>query len=66
MNENNMSTELPDEELLDAELPAFTTPEEAVVFLYNRFMHAGVSECVARHYARDLKKIIDSVDFHNP
>lgn len=61
-----MSTESPDEELLDEELPAFTTPEEAVVFLYNRFMHAGVSECVARHYARDLKKIIDSVDFHNP
>ena len=56
-----MPTELPDEEL-----PAFTTPEEAVVFLYNRFIHAGVSECVARHYARDLKKIIDSVDFHNP
>jgi hypothetical protein len=66
MNGNNMSTESPDEELLDEELPAFTTPEEAVVFLYNRFMHAGVSECVARHYARDLKKIIDSVDFHNP
>ena len=66
MNGNNISTELPDAELLDEELPTFTTPEEAVVFLYNRFTHAGVSECVTRHYARDLKKIIDSVDFHNP
>ena len=46
--------------------PTFTTPEEAVVFLYNRFMHAGVSDAVAKVYARDLKKIIDSPEFYNP
>ena len=46
--------------------PSFTTAEEAVVFLYNRFMHAGVSDCVALLYARDLKKIIDSADFYLP
>lgn len=46
--------------------PAFTTPEEAVVFLYNRFTHAGVSDAVAKAYARDLKKITDSPEFYNP
>jgi hypothetical protein len=46
--------------------PVFTTPEEAVVFLYDRFMYAGVSDAVAKAYARDLKKIIDSPDFYNP
>jgi uncharacterized membrane protein YoaT (DUF817 family) len=46
--------------------PVFTTPEEAVVFLYERFMYAGVADAVAKAYARDLKKIIDSPDFYNP
>lgn len=38
--------------------PAFTTPLEALQFLSARFKHAGVSEGVAKAYARDIDAIL--------
>ncbi len=39
--------------------PVATTPKEMLEFLANRFEHAGVSECVAKYYARDIRKILN-------
>jgi hypothetical protein len=42
--------------------PSFSTPEEAVRFLYDRFRAAGVSAAVAYSYAQDLEILIDRMD----
>jgi hypothetical protein len=44
--------------------PIFSTPEEAIRFLANRFNYAGVSDAVAKYYARDLNKIIETYYGH--
>jgi len=38
--------------------PVATTPQEMLEFLAHRFEFAGVSEAVAEHYARDIRKIL--------
>jgi len=40
--------------------PVADTPIEMLVFLLNRFSHAGVSDSVAAIYARDIKRILDN------
>jgi hypothetical protein len=39
--------------------PVATTPKEMLEFLANRFEFAGVSDAVAQHYARDIRKILE-------
>lgn len=39
--------------------PVADTPIEMLIFLLNRFSHAGVSDAVAVIYARDIKRILD-------
>jgi len=43
--------------------PVADTPIEMLIFLLNRFSHAGVSDAVAGIYARDIKVILD--DYFN-
>lgn len=38
--------------------PVATTPKDMLEFLANRFEYAGVSHCVARHYAKDIRLIL--------
>jgi hypothetical protein len=38
--------------------PVATTPQEMLEFLANRFEYAGVSDLVAKHYARDIRLIL--------
>ena len=39
--------------------PIATTPQEMLEFLAHRFEYAGVSETVAKWYARDIRKILE-------
>ena len=39
--------------------PVATTPREMLEFLAQRFEYAGVSDAVAKSYARDLRKILE-------
>ena len=39
--------------------PVATTPQEMLEFLAYRFEYAGVSETVAKWYARDIRKILE-------
>jgi hypothetical protein len=38
--------------------PVASTPKEMLEFLANRFEYAGVSDVVAKYYARDIRKIL--------
>ena len=38
--------------------PVATTPQEMLEFLAGRFEFAGVSESVAKYYARDIRLIL--------
>lgn len=38
--------------------PIASTPKEMLEFLANRFEYAGVSDGVAKYYARDIRKIL--------
>ena len=38
--------------------PVATTPQEMLEFLAGRFEYAGVSESVAKYYARDIRLIL--------
>lgn len=42
--------------------PAFTEPMEALEFLRDRFLYAGVGEAVALSYARDIDAILARAD----
>lgn len=42
--------------------PTFTTAEEAIKFLAHRLNFAGVSDIVAKKYARDLDMIISKME----
>ena len=44
--------------------PVATTPQEMLEFLADRFEYAGVSEAVAKAYARDIRKILE--DYFEP
>ena len=39
--------------------PNATTPQAMLEFLAHRFEYAGVSETVAKWYARDIRKILE-------
>jgi len=39
--------------------PVVMTPQEMLEFLAQRFEYAGVSETVAKWYARDIRKILE-------
>ena len=39
--------------------PVAATPQEMLEFLAHRFEYAGVSETVAKWYARDIRKILE-------
>ena len=38
--------------------PVATTPQEMLEFLADRFEYAGVSDIVAKSYARDIRRIL--------
>ena len=40
--------------------PIATTPQEMLEFLAHRFEYAGVSDAVAKSYARDIRMIIET------
>ena len=39
--------------------PIATTPQEMLEFLAQRFEYAGISDAVAKSYARDIRKILE-------
>jgi hypothetical protein len=44
--------------------PVAITPQEMLEFLADRFEYAGVSDLVAKAYARDIRKILE--DYFEP